>query len=68
METTNIENTDYNAVDKIIEKLVQVKKVPRYAYYVIQDSCSPDKRYEFWKNIVTLPPELNWKLKFFGLN
>ena len=62
LETTNIKNTDYNAVDTIIEKLVQIKKVPRYAYYVIQDSCTPDKRYEFWKNIVTLPPDLNWKL------
>ena len=57
----NMNDQDNDAVDIIIDKLVKTKKVPKYAYDMIQAPSSPDKRYEYWKDKLTVPHDVNWE-------
>ena len=62
LETANIGDNDNDVIDMIIDKLVQTKNISKYAYQVLQDSCTPEQRYGYWKDNVTVPLDLNWKL------
>ena len=57
----NRNKEEMNVVDDIIINLVQTKKVPRYAYKILYGSCTPDNRYEYWNDKVSVPHDVNWE-------
>ena len=48
---------------EIIKKLLDCKKVPRYAYSILSEECNPDKSISFWND--SCPPpgnmDVDWK-------
>ena len=45
-------NWDHNEIfDKIVNNLCQVKKVPKYVYSIMAESCVPTKQICFWEDL-----------------
>ena len=45
--------------DEMRAKLFSTKKIPKYAYSVILDSCIPERQIVFWRNVHD-PDQKNW--------
>ena len=51
-----------NVVDeRLLLILFKQKKVPRYAYKILYGSCTPDNRYEYWNDKVSVTHDVNWE-------
>ena len=44
----------------IVKKLIESKKIPKYAYTIFFDECHPDKSISFWKDSCSSPTNVDW--------
>ena len=58
---------DLEVVPTIIEKLINARKVPRYAYNIMIEKCIPKGKLDFWSNSVDVPQNVTWE-KIHTLN
>ena len=50
-----------NIHDSLVSSLLAIKKVPKYAYKIMNVPDIPEKRYDYWKSQVTVPEETIWE-------
>ena len=56
-----INQNNIAVINTLVDKLVNTKKVPSYAYNILIDKCVPDTRYLYWCNKVSVPQDINWE-------
>lgn len=52
---------ELEVVPTIIDKLVNTRKVPRYVYNTMIEKCFPERRYDYWNNIVDVQQDVSWE-------
>ena len=58
-DDTFLHNLDVQ--DILITKLISAKKVPRFAYKILNVQHIPDKRYDYWNAKITVPLDVKWE-------
>lgn len=47
--------------DVLVDKLITSRKVPCYAYKILNREQRPEKRYEYWKDNISIPLTSDWE-------
>ena len=59
LENPNMQNLDvYNV---LIDKLMSLRKIPSYAYGILNIKQVPMNRYEYWNINILVPVNINWE-------
>ena len=67
IEHPNVQNTCNYIFYSLNAKLMSTRKVPSYAYKVLGNQCSPQNRYDYWYDKLTVPQDTDWE-KIHGNN
>lgn len=59
LENPNMQNLDVHNI--LIDKLMSLRKVPSYAYGILNIKQVPMNRYEYWNSKILLPVNINWE-------
>ena len=59
VDDTFLDNLDVQ--DILITTLIAIKKVPCHAYKTLNVQYCPDKRYDYWKDTITVPVHIAWE-------
>ena len=58
---TNFDPDIVGVHETVVHKLVNTKKVPHFAYKLLLGSHTPNKRYDFWSEILDVPVGIDWE-------
>ena len=52
---------DFDIHKRIVDKLKQTTKVPKYAYHIMVEECVPENCNSYWKELCVVPETVNWE-------